>query len=242
MAQIRVESLVKSFGRLRLFAGLSLQIDPLKYVCLLGPSGCGKSTLIRSIAGLDSPDAGNIYIGGERVTDRPPHARDIGLAFQNYALYPQMSVRENLAFPVAPRIRRGQYTRDQIRQRVELIARGMRIESLPRAIGQSAERRTAATCRARSGFDPPPARLLLDEPLTHLDARLRYEMRAELKLLHRAMHTTTVHVTHDQQEALAVSDVIVVMKAGLISRSELRGPCTRIPTPLSSPNSSAIRQ
>jgi multiple sugar transport system ATP-binding protein len=170
------------------------------------------------IAGLDSPDAGNVYIGGERVNDRPPHARDIGLAFQNYALYPQMSVRENLAFPLRAPIRRGLYTQDQIRQRVDSIASRMRIEPfLERSVNQLSGGQQQRVALGRALIRHPRV-LLLDEPVTHLDARLRYEMRAELKLLHRDMHTTTVHVTHDQQEALAVSDVIVVMKGGLIEQ------------------------
>src|SRR5580693_4165483 len=118
MMELRVENLTKSFGKLRLFNGLSLRIEPLQYVCLLGPSGCGKSTLVRMVAGLDHPDSGTIYIGAEPVNDRPPHARDIGVAFQNYALYPHMSVRENLSFPLRAPVRRREYPKHRIAEQV----------------------------------------------------------------------------------------------------------------------------
>jgi multiple sugar transport system ATP-binding protein len=218
MAEIRIENVTKSFGSFRLFEGLSLRIEPLHYVCLLGPSGCGKSTLLRLIAGLDGPDSGQVYIGGQLATDKPPHMRDVGLAFQNYALYPHLSVRENLAFPLRAPVRRGQNTEDQIRQRVHAIAGRLQIEPfLDRSVNQLSGGQQQRVALGRALIRHPRV-LLLDEPVTHLDARLRYEMRAELKLLHRDMKTTTVHVTHDQQEALAVSDVIVVMKDGLIEQ------------------------
>ncbi len=218
MMELRVENLTKSFGKIRLFSGLSLRIEPLQYVCLLGPSGCGKSTLIRIVAGLDHPDSGTVYIGGEPMNDRPPHARDIGVAFQNYALYPHMSVRENLSFPLRAPVRRRQYSEKLIKEQVASIARRLQIESyLNRSVNQLSGGQQQRVALGRALIRRPRV-LLLDEPVTHLDARLRYEMRAELKLLHRDMETTTVHVTHDQREALAVADIIVVMRNGLIEQ------------------------
>ena len=218
MAELEVRGLQKSFPPLQLFDGLSFRIEPLKYVCLLGPSGCGKTTLMRIIAGLDRPDAGDVLIGGRRVNDLPAHARDVGLAFQNYALYPHLVVRENLTFPLRAPIRRGQLTEPEIRERVDTIARRLKIDGLlDRAVNQLSGGQQQRVALGRALIRRPRV-LLLDEPVTHLDARLRHEMRAELKLLHRDMQTSTVHVTHDQQEALAVADVIVVMKEGRIEQ------------------------
>jgi ABC-type sugar transport system ATPase subunit len=218
MMELKVENLTKSFGKVRLFSGLSLRVEPLQYVCLLGPSGCGKSTLIRIIAGLDYPDSGTVYIGGQPMNDRSPHARDIGVAFQNYALYPHMSVRENLSFPLRAPVRRRQYSEELIKEQVASIAERLQIEPyLDRFVNQLSGGQQQRVALGRALIRRPGV-LLLDEPVTHLDARLRYEMRAELKLLHRDMNTTTVHVTHDQREALAVADVIVVMRSGLIEQ------------------------
>src|SRR3984957_17973575 len=218
MTALAIERLFKSFGQLRLFQGLSLNVEPTKYACLLGPSGCGKTTLLRLIAGLESPDVGEIFIDGLPVTNRPPHVRDIGLAFQNYALYPHLSVRDNLAFPLRAPIRRGQFTAADIAQRVTRVAKQMQIEALlNQSVGLLSGGQQQRVALGRALIRHPKI-LLLDEPTTHLDARLRHEMRAELKLLHRDAGTTTVHVTHDQQEALAVSDVIVLMRDGNIEQ------------------------
>jgi multiple sugar transport system ATP-binding protein len=218
MAEIRLENVSKAFGSFRLFDALSLCIEPLSYVCLLGPSGCGKSTLLRLIAGLDGPDSGEIYIGSQLATDKPAHMRDVGLAFQNYALYPHLSVRENLAFPLRAPVRRDQNTEKQIQQRVRAMAERLQIEPfLDRSVNQLSGGQQQRVALGRALIRHPRV-LLLDEPITHLDARLRYEMRAELKLLHSDMKTTTVHVTHDPEEALAVSDIIVMMKGGQIEQ------------------------
>jgi multiple sugar transport system ATP-binding protein len=218
MTALAIERLFKSFGQLRLFQGLSLNVEPTKYACLLGPSGCGKTTLLRLIAGLESPDVGEILIDGQSVTNQPPHVRDIGLAFQNYALYPHLSVRDNLAFPLRAPIRRGQFTEGDITQRVAKVAKQMQIEALlNQSVGLLSGGQQQRVALGRALIRHPKI-LLLDEPTTHLDARLRHEMRAELKLLHRDAGTTTLHVTHDQQEALAVSDVIVLMRNGNIEQ------------------------
>jgi multiple sugar transport system ATP-binding protein len=218
MAEIVLRDIAKSFPGLRLFEGLSLRIPSRRYTCLLGPSGCGKSTLMRMIAGLENPDGGSILIDGERVDTLPPHARDVGLAFQNYALYPHLSVKGNIEFPLRAPIRRGQYSEAVIAERVAEISARLRIEALlARAVNQLSGGQQQRVALGRALIRRPRV-LLLDEPVTHLDARLRLEMRAELKLLHRDMETTTVHVTHDQQEALAVADTIVVMRNGAIEQ------------------------
>ncbi len=159
-----------------------------------------------------------LYLGGQPINDRPLHSRDIGVAFQNYALYPHMSVRENLAFPLRAPVRRRQYPEKLIRERVSSIAGRLQIEPyLDRSVNQLSGGQQQRVALGRALIRHPRI-LLLDEPVTHLDARLRYEMRAELKLLHRDMKTTTVHVTHDQREALAVADIIVVMRNGQIEQ------------------------
>lgn len=219
MAELRIENIHKRFGAFRLFDDLSFRVEPLHYVCLVGPSGCGKTTLMRLIAGLDRPDSGNIHIAGRLVNDLPPHERDIGLAFQNYALYPHLSVRGNLEFPLRAPIRRHDRNNTaQIDERVVAIARRLQIEKLlDKPVTQLSGGQQQRVALGRALIRQPRV-LLLDEPVTHLDARLRHEMRAELKLLHRDMTTTTIHVTHDQQEALAVADTIVVMKEGRIEQ------------------------
>jgi multiple sugar transport system ATP-binding protein len=167
---------------------------------------------------LETPDAGQIRIDGERVDDLPPSARNVGLAFQNYALYPHLSVAENLAFPLRAPIRKGQYKEDDIRRRVGEIAALLKIDwLLHRSVNQLSGGQQQRVALGRSLIRKPRV-LLLDEPVTHLDARLRYEMRAELKLLHGRLGTTTIHVTHDQQEALAVADLIAVMKQGRLEQ------------------------
>jgi multiple sugar transport system ATP-binding protein len=218
MAEIRFEQIHKRFGDFQLFEGLSLSCPAHKYLCLLGPSGCGKTTLMRMVAGLETPDAGQIRIDGERVDDLPPSARNVGLAFQNYALYPHLSVAENLAFPLRAPIRKGQYGEDDIQRRVGEIAALLKIDwLLHRSVNQLSGGQQQRVALGRSLIRSPRV-LLLDEPVTHLDARLRYEMRAELKLLHGRLGTTTIHVTHDQQEALAVADLIAVMKEGRLEQ------------------------
>lgn len=218
MREVRLENLTKSFAGTRLFDRLSLTIEPMKYVCLLGPSGCGKTTLIRLIAGLDRPDSGSVLIGDELMNDRPPHARDIGLAFQNYALYPHFTVQENLAFPLRAPVRRKAYPEARVSALVRAMADRMKLTaSLGQPVNRLSGGQQQRVALGRALIHRPRV-LLLDEPMTHLDARLRYEMRGELKQLHHEMKTTTVHVTHDQQEALALSHIMVVMRDGRIEQ------------------------
>jgi ABC-type sugar transport system ATPase subunit len=214
MSDVAFRDIRKSFGPLRVFDGISFTCPSQRYLCLLGPSGCGKTTLMRMVAGLADPDAGDILIGGKRVNDLPPVARDIGLAFQNYALYPHLSVAGNLAFPLRAPARAGRYGKADIERRVLEVARMFQIEGLlHRAVNQLSGGQQQRVALGRSIICDPRV-LLLDEPIAHLDARLRYEMRSEIKGLHRRIGTTTVHVTHDQQEALAIADLIAVIKDG----------------------------
>jgi multiple sugar transport system ATP-binding protein len=218
MAEIRFEQIHKRFGDFQLFDGISLACPAHKYLCLLGPSGCGKTTLMRMVAGLESPDAGDVLIAGERINDLPPSARNVGLAFQNYALYPHLSVAENLAFPLRAPIRKGQYSEDDIQRRIRDVATLLQIDwLLHRSVNQLSGGQQQRVALGRSLIRNPRV-LLLDEPVTHLDARLRYAMRAELKVLHQRLGTTTIHVTHDQQEALAVADLIAVMQEGRLEQ------------------------
>jgi multiple sugar transport system ATP-binding protein len=218
MAGISFRNIHKSFGALRLFQGLSLDCPDRAYLCLLGPSGCGKTTLMRIVAGLAEPDSGDVLIGGVRVNDLPPVGRNIGLAFQNYALYPHLSVAGNLAFPLRAPIRRRLYREAEIEDRVKRIATLLKIDQLlHRRVNQLSGGQQQRVALGRALIHDPSV-LLLDEPVTHLDARLRYEMRAEIKLLHDRIGTTTIHVTHDQQEALAMGDLIAVMREGRLEQ------------------------
>ena len=218
MAGIQIHNIHKSFGTLRLFEGLSLACPDREYMCLLGPSGCGKTTLMRIIAGLAEPESGDVVIGSERVNGLPPARRNVGLAFQNYALYPHLSVAGNLAFPLRAPIRRGSYGEVEIEDRVKRVAALLKIDSLlHRQVNQLSGGQQQRVALGRALIRDPRV-LLLDEPVTHLDARLRYEMRAEIKLLHDRIGTTTIHVTHDQQEALAMGDVIAVMRKGRLEQ------------------------
>ena len=221
MAGISLRDIHKTFGALGLFQGLSLDCPDRAYLCLLGPSGCGKTTLMRIVAGLTEPDSGDVLIGDARVNDQPPAARNIGLAFQNYALYPHLSVAGNLAFPLRAPARRGRYRGEEIDDRVKRIATLLKIDQLlHRRVNQLSGGQQQRVALGRALIHDPSV-LLLDEPVTHLDARLRYEMRTEIKLLHDRLGTTTIHVTHDQQEALAMGDLIAVMREG---RLEQLGP------------------
>ena len=218
MSEVRFHEVSKRFGGIAVFERIDLTCPEHKYLCLLGPSGCGKTTLMRLVAGLENPDEGDVLISGQRVNDLPPSDRNVGMAFQNYALYPMLSVGENLAFPLRAPIRKGKYSENEIISRVDEIAKMLRIDwLLDRPIGNLSGGQQQRVALGRALIRNPPV-LLLDEPITHLDARLRYEMRAELKTLHAELQTTTIHVTHDQQEALAVADLIAVMNTGKIEQ------------------------
>jgi ABC-type sugar transport system ATPase subunit len=218
MAEVQLSGVRKRFGQNEALRGIDLTIPEGAYACLLGPSGCGKSTLLRTVAGLEMADAGRIRFGDRRVETLEPFARNVGLAFQNYALYPHLDVRGNLIFPLRAPRRKHEFDTTEIDKRVGSISSLLHIEALlDKPIGalSGGQKQRVALGRA---LIRNPSVLLLDEPITHLDARLRHEMRVELKLLQRRLGMTTIHVTHDQLEALALADVMVVMRNGVIEQ------------------------
>lgn len=216
MTDLEIRDLKKSFKNTRVLHGLSLDITSGGFVSLLGPSGCGKTTLLRCIAGLESPSAGQIIIGDDDVTTLPPEQRRLGMMFQSYALFPHMTVLENVRFGL--RMLKDRTVDDQRQAAREALAR-VRMDAfesrMPSELSGGQQQRIAL---ARAiAFSPRI--LLLDEPLSNLDARLREEMQIELVELHREMGLTTVFVTHDQHEAMAMSDTVVLMRDGEIEQT-----------------------
>src|SRR5829696_5867374 len=217
MAQVTLENVTKVFpGGVKAVDALDLAVADREFVVLVGPSGCGKSTTLRMIAGLEEATSGTIRIGERVVNDVPPKDRDIAMVFQNYALYPHMTVYKNMAFALKLR----KVPKPQIQQRVLEAARMLEIEHLlerkPRELS-GGQRQRVAVGRA---IVREPAAFLFDEPLSNLDAKLRVTTRAELKRLHQRLKTTTVHVTHDQEEAMTLGDRIFVMKEGKIQQAD----------------------
>ncbi|MCC6803830.1 MAG: ABC transporter ATP-binding protein [Anaerolineae bacterium] len=212
MAEIIVEHAVKRFGKFVAIDNVSLQVADKEFIVLLGPSGCGKTTLLRAIAGLGMVDEGRILIGSRDVTYMQPKERNVSMVFQNYAIFPHMTVFDNIAFGLKMR----KVARGVIQERVETAAKLLHIEAmLDRLPGtmSGGQRQRIAVARAIA-FDADA--LLMDEPLSNLDALLRLEMRAELKALLRRLEATTIYVTHDQIEALSMGDRIAVMRSGKI--------------------------
>ncbi len=212
MAQIRIENVRKEFGKVVAVKDVSLVIPDREFIVLLGPSGCGKTTLLRCIAGLEQVDGGRVYFGDRDVTDLPVRQRRISMVFQSYAVFPHMTVFENIAFGL-----RMQHKPDaEVKRRVQSAAELLHIEELlaryPAQLS-GGQRQRVAVARAIA-YDADV--LLMDEPLSNLDALLRLEMRAELKRLIEELQTTVVYVTHDQVEALSLGDRIAVMKQGEI--------------------------
>jgi multiple sugar transport system ATP-binding protein len=214
MADVALRDVVKRFDNVEAVRRISLDIPDKEFVVLVGPSGCGKSTTLRMIAGLEEASAGDILIDGEKVNDVPPKDRDIAMVFQNYALYPHMTVYENMSFGL--RLRR--LPKPEIRQRVEHAARILDITDLldrrPKQLS-GGQRQRVAMGRA---IVRNPKVFLFDEPLSNLDAKLRVQMRTEIKRVHQKVKTTTVYVTHDQVEAMTLADRVVVMNGGRIEQ------------------------
>ena len=213
MAGIRVGNVRKAFGGFEALKSVSLEVRDREFTVLLGPSGCGKTTLLRIIAGLETESSGEVWIGERRVNGLPPRRRNIAMVFQNYAVFPHMTVFENIAFGL--RMKK-QLAEAQIREKVERAASMMHIESqLAKYTGQlsGGQRQRVAVARALA---VEPEVLLMDEPLSNLDALLRLEMRAELKGLLQESRTTTIYVTHDQVEAMSLADRIAIMSGGHI--------------------------
>ncbi|MEX2030667.1 MAG: ABC transporter ATP-binding protein [Anaerolineales bacterium] len=213
MAVVEVKGLRKRFHDVLAVDGVDLAIREGELLVILGPSGCGKTTLMRMIAGLEIPTEGDVFIGGERVTEYPPRERRIGMVFQSYALYPHMTVFENIAFPLRAQ---ATWSKEEIVAKVEWAASILGIERLlgrkPRQLS-GGERQRVALSRA---LVKEPRVLLLDEPLSNLDAKLRASARDELQRFQRRLGITTVFVTHDQIEAMGMGDRIAVMFAGKV--------------------------
>lgn len=214
MTSVNIANVHKSFGATHILRGVSVDIEDGEFVILVGPSGCGKSTLLRMIAGLESVSAGEIRIGPRVVNNVPPKERDIAMVFQSYALYPHMTVAENMAFSLNLR----KAPKETITQRVDHAARilglGALLDRYPRQLS-GGQRQRVAMGRA---IVRDPQVFLFDEPLSNLDAKLRVAMRAEIKELHQRLKTTTIYVTHDQIEAMTMASKIVVMRDGAIEQ------------------------
>ncbi len=215
MAQVTLRKVSKSYDQhVQAVKGIDLDIADEEFVVLVGPSGCGKTTTLRMIAGLEEITGGEITIAGEVVNDIPPRDRDIAMVFQNYALYPHMTVFDNMAFGLKLR----KFAKDEIRRRVDEAARILDIGELlarkPKALS-GGQRQRVAMGRA---IVRHPKVFLFDEPLSNLDAKLRVQMRTEIKKVHQTVRTTTVYVTHDQVEAMTLADRVVVMNRGVIEQ------------------------
>ena len=214
MSQVTLTDLFKTYDQTEAVRGINLEIADNEFAVLVGPSGCGKSTTLRMIAGLEEITAGEVHIGENLVNDVPPKDRDIAMVFQNYALYPHMTVAENMSFGL--RLRR--YPKPEIKRRVEEAGRILGITELlerrPRQLS-GGQRQRVAMGRA---IVRNPQVFLFDEPLSNLDAKLRVQMRTEIKRLHQQVRTTTVYVTHDQVEAMTLADRVVVMNDGIIEQ------------------------
>ena len=214
MAKIVLKDVRKTYGQVEAIKGVSLDIADGELVVLVGPSGCGKSTLLRMIAGLESITGGQISIGDRVVNALEPSERDIAMVFQNYALYPHMTVRQNLAYGLKNR----NTPKDEIDRRIERAAKALEItpflERKPRQLS-GGQRQRVAMGRA---IVREPAAYLFDEPLSNLDAKLRVQMRVEIKSLQRSLATTSVYVTHDQMEAMTLADRLVVLNGGVIEQ------------------------
>ena len=214
MANVSIRGVRKAFGSTQVLHGVDVEVDDGEFVILVGPSGCGKSTLLRMIAGLENISRGEIAIGGRVVNDVSPKERDIAMVFQNYALYPHMTVADNMAFSLklakAPR----EVVRDKVANAANILGLASLLDRFPRQLS-GGQRQRVAMGRA---IVRDPQVFLFDEPLSNLDAKLRVQMRAEIKELHQRLRTTTVYVTHDQIEAMTMADKIVVMHGGQVEQ------------------------
>ena len=214
MAKVVIKQLAKNFGKVVAVDDLNLEVRDKEFVVLLGPSGCGKTTVLRCIAGLEIPDAGEIIIGDRIVNGLEPKERDVAMVFQTYALYPHMTVFQNLAFP----LENANVPKEVIKEKVEKTAKLLRIENLlerrPRQLSGGQRQRVAL---GRSLAREPPV-FLMDEPLSNLDAKLRVYMRAELKKLQKELGITTIYVTHDQVEAMTMGDRVAILNLGALQQ------------------------
>jgi multiple sugar transport system ATP-binding protein len=215
MAQVQVRDVRKSYGSVEVLRGIDVAVDDGEFVALVGPSGCGKSTLLRMIAGLEGISDGDISIGGRIVNDVAPKERDVAMVFQNYALYPHMTVARNMGFSLKLAGRPQEEIGRRVAAAAEILDLTHLLDRLPRQLS-GGQRQRVAMGRA---IVRDPQVFLFDEPLSNLDAKLRVQMRAEIKALHQRLRTTTVYVTHDQVEAMTMADKIVVMRDGVVEQA-----------------------
>ncbi len=215
MASVTIQAVKKNFGETPILHGVDIDIPDGSFTVLVGPSGCGKSTLLRMIAGLEHISAGEVRIGNKRVNDVPPKERDIAMVFQNYALYPHMTVRENMAFSLELAKKDKATVDSKVNRAAEILALGALLDRYPRQLS-GGQRQRVAMGRA---IVRDPQVFLFDEPLSNLDAKLRVAMRSEIKELHQRLKTTSIYVTHDQIEAMTMGDKIVVMRDGRIEQT-----------------------
>ena len=215
MASVTIQAVKKNFGDTAVLHGVDIDIPDGSFTVLVGPSGCGKSTLLRMIAGLEQISSGEIRIGHKRVNDVLPKERDIAMVFQNYALYPHMTVRQNMAFALELAKQDKATVEAKVARAAEILALGALLDRYPRQLS-GGQRQRVAMGRA---IVRDPQVFLFDEPLSNLDAKLRVAMRAEIKELHQRLKTTSIYVTHDQIEAMTMGDKIVVMRDGRIEQT-----------------------
>ena len=215
--KVRIDNVTKTFGQTTSVSNFSAELEDGHLICLLGPSGCGKSTLLNMLCGIIPVSQGQIFFDDKDVTKLPPDQRNIGMVFQNYALYPHMTVAENIAFPLEIQ----KVKKDERKARVEEIAKLVHVDNLlrryPSELSGGQQQRVAI---ARAMVKKPQL-LLMDEPLSNLDARLRLEMREEIRRIQKETGITTVFVTHDQEEAMSISDSILLMKDGVLIQNGL---------------------
>ena len=214
MAEVTVRDLKKSYDDLQVLHGLDIDIHDGEFVVLVGPSGCGKSTLLRMIAGLESISGGTIHINERLVNNLPPAERDIAMVFQNYALYPHKTVRGNISFSLRMKGLSKNDIEDRVQKAAEILGLIPYLDRYPRALS-GGQRQRVAMGRA---IVRDPQVFLFDEPLSNLDAKLRVQMRTEIRELHQRLKTTTIYVTHDQIEAMTMADKIVVLQNGVIEQ------------------------
>ena len=215
MASVSIRTVKKNFGEVPILHGVDIEIKDGSFTVLVGPSGCGKSTLLRMIAGLEEISSGEIHIGNRQVNDLPPKERDIAMVFQNYALYPHMTVGQNMAFSLTLAKRPQEEIDKKVARAADILALGALLERYPRQLS-GGQRQRVAMGRA---IVRDPQVFLFDEPLSNLDAKLRVAMRSEIKELHQRLQTTSIYVTHDQIEAMTMGDQIVVMRDGRIEQT-----------------------
>lgn len=214
MSEVKLESLIKSYDKKRVIDGIDLTIKDKEFLVLVGSSGCGKSTILRMIAGLEDISGGNIYIGDTKVNNVHPKDRDIAFVFQSYALYPHMTVYENIAFGLKMRKYDKKYIDEKVKEAAKILNLTEYLDRKPKQLS-GGQRQRVALGRA---IVRNPKVFLMDEPLSNLDAKLRVQMRAEIKKLHEKLQTTFIYVTHDQTEALTMGDRIVVLDKGKIQQ------------------------